>query len=300
MKTRKTVLGSLALLLMLLSFSTAALAPALKFTFKDVVVPKAIETDSYAVNNAGVIAGDYIDSKGTQYGLILNGKTVTKYTYSKCPSTTTNQTAAFGINTASAVVGWCLNSSSVPVGFMYAKGKFAAIAGPAGNTGVEANGINDKGAIVGAYFDSAGVEHGFLYANKKYTTMDPKGSTATAAWSINNAGVIGIYGINSSGDYISFTTKDNGKTYKAFGYPKAGPLGTAIHGVNNKGDIDGTYFDANSAAHGVLLHGGKYYSFDDPKASNSTRADGLNDKLIIVGRYSPSDGTNHGFEATAK
>ena len=70
--------------------------------------------------------------------------------------------------------------------------------------------------------------------------------------------------------------------------------------VDNNGDIDATYFDSSGYAHGVLYYNSSYYPFDDPKASNSTRADGLNNSLHIVGRYSPSDGSNHGFMATAK
>ncbi len=141
-----------------------------------------------------------------------------------------------------------------------------------------------------------------MYSAKKYTKITPPSGVASTAnaWSINNKGVIAVYGSDTNGNYVSGTTADKGKTYKKFAYAKAGTLGTVIHGVNNKGDVDGTYFDSNSAAHGVLLHGGKYYSFDDPKASNSTRADGLNDTLEIVGRYTPSAGGNFGFSAQAK
>jgi hypothetical protein len=49
-----------------------------------------------------------------------------------------------------------------------------------------------------------------------------------------------------------------------------------------------------------VLSQGKYYPFDDPKASNSTRADGLNDNLEILGRYSPSTGGSFGFKATVQ
>ena len=52
-----------------------AAAPPLTFTFSDVHAnTTATETDSYAVNNTGVIAGDYVDSKGVQHGMILAGK----------------------------------------------------------------------------------------------------------------------------------------------------------------------------------------------------------------------------------
>ena len=55
-----------------------ASAPPLTFTFSDVHSTKtATETDSYAVNNSGVIAGDYIDSAGVQHAFTLAGKKLT-------------------------------------------------------------------------------------------------------------------------------------------------------------------------------------------------------------------------------
>ena len=66
------------------SVGTAA-APTLTFTFKDVHSFKAAqETDSYGINNAGVIVGDYIDSAGVQHGMILNGTKVTKADHPNC------------------------------------------------------------------------------------------------------------------------------------------------------------------------------------------------------------------------
>lgn len=300
MKSTKTVFTLLMLTLVFLSMSVAAAAPALKFTFKDVKAPGATETDSYAINDNGAITGDYIDTAGVQHGMILKGKKLTTIDNPNC----TSLISFYGINAAQALAGWC-NSPSIA--FTYAKGKFTTIS-PPGATSTQANGINDKGVVVGSYVDSAGLTHGFMLKGKKYTTLDCPGCTSgggySVAWSINSSGVISVYGINAAGSYISFTTKNNGKTYKSFAYSKAGSLGTVIHAVNNKGDIDGTYFDSNSLGKGVLFHQGKYYPFKDTNDCGtspcSTRADGLNGSLQIVGRYSPSDGSSHGFFAQAK
>jgi len=298
MENRKLLFVSLMFTVGFLSMSGFAADPAFKgkFTFKDVVVSGATQTDSYAINDKGAITGDYIDSASVQHGMIISGAKVTTIDNPSC----TSVLSFYGINSAKTLAGWC-NSPSIA--FTYAKGKFTTIS-PSGATSTQANGINDKGAVVGSYTDSAGVQHGFVLNGATYTTLDPPGAgtSLVAAWSINNAGVIGIYALNSAGTgYISFTTKDKGKTYKSFAYSKAGTVGTAIHAVSNMGDIDGTYFDSASTAHGVLFHKGKYYSFSDPKAGSiGTRADGLNIKLQIVGRYSPADGTTHGFFAQAK
>jgi len=120
--------------------------------------------------------------------------------------------------------------------------------------------------------------------------------TSAAAWGINNAGQITVYAINSNGGFDAFLY--NGKTFKNVNDPNAGTIGTVVHTPNNKGDIDGTYYDSAGSTHGWLLHAGTYYDFND--TPTLTRADGLNDKLEIVGRYTPSAGGNVGFKAITK
>ena len=97
----------------------------------------------------------------------------------------------------------------------------------------------------------------FCWLAATLTTLDPPGTASlNTAWGINNAGVITVYGVNSSGDYLSFTTADNGQTYTPFHTPGEGSTGTAIHEINNNGDIVATYFDSSSNRHGVLYHAG--------------------------------------------
>jgi len=70
---KRSILGVL-IVLTFVAVGIAA-APKLTFTFSDVIANKtATETDSYGVNNAGVIAGDYIDSASVQHGMVLAGK----------------------------------------------------------------------------------------------------------------------------------------------------------------------------------------------------------------------------------
>lgn len=300
MQSRKYIWGAFFIILCVAAVNAAA--PTLTFTYHDVHANKtALETDTYGLNNKGTIVGDFVDSAGIQHGMILAGTKLTKADRSDCLNSPGSTTIAFyGINSAGVAAGWCTNTSSVLIGFTFSAGKFHNIH-IKGATGVEAIGINDKGAIVGTYFDSAGVQHAYLLKGTTLTTLPtPSAITSTfTAWSINNNGVIAVFGINSAGGYSSFTTANNGKTYKAFKAPNAGPLGTAVHKINNKGDIVGTYFDSSNVSHGILLHGGKFFSFDDPNSPN-TRGDGVNDTLVIVGRYGSGAFGGTGFEATAK
>jgi len=298
---KKSILGALVVL-MFVAVGIAA-APPLTFTFSDVHANRtATETDSFAVNNAGMIAGDYVDAKNVQHGMILAGSKLTTVNHKNCVTSggfSAGAIAFYGINTAGTAVGWCVNATTLAdISFTYAGGKFTAINFP-NSLRTQANGINDKGDVVGLYFDSSSVQHGFVKkAGGKYKSIDVTGDTVTEAWGINNNGQIAVFAFSSAGSYEGFVY--NGKTFKKISDPNAGAMGTIVRDVNNKGDIAGAYFDSSGQEVGFLLHGGKYFDVKDPKANNNTRPDGLNDKLEIVGRYTPTSGANVGFKVITK
>jgi hypothetical protein len=293
---KRSILGVL-LVLAFVAVGIAA-APPLTFTFSDVHATKtALETDTYGVNNAGAIAGDYVDSGSVQHGMILAGKKLTTVNNKSCSSTAgTGGISFFGINSAGVAVGWCFSAKTgLAIGFEYAKGKITPINFPK-SSGTEPTGINDKGEVVGLYLDSASLSHGFSKIGTKYTGIDVKGETNTVAWGVNNKGQITVYASNSAGGFDSFLL--TGKTFKKINNPNQGATGTIVHTPNNKGDIDGTYYDTAGTEKGWLLHAGKYYDVVDP--GGVSRADGLNDKLEIVGRYGTGTFGGTGFKATTK
>jgi len=299
---KKSILG--ALIVMMFAAVGIAAAPPLTFTFSDVHANKtAMETDTFALNNAGAIAGDYVDAKGVQHGMILVGKKLTTINDidKDCVTSggfTSGAIAFYGINSAGAAAGWCTSTKTgLYEGFVYAGGKFTGVNFPKAN-GTQTIGINDKGAVVGLYLDSGNAQHGFLKVGTKYTSIDVKGDTSTEAWGINNSGQITVFAFGSSGGYESFIY--NGKTFKPVSDPKAGTSGTIARLVNNKGDVAGAYFNSAGSEIGFLLHGGKYYDVNDPKGVGGTRPDGLNDKIEIVGRYLTSSSATVGFKATTK
>jgi hypothetical protein len=292
---KRSILG----VLLVLTFVAVGLAaaPPLTLTYSDVHANStALETDTYGVNNAGVIAGDYVDSASVQHGMILAGKKLTTVNNKSCQAISgTGGISFYGINSAGTVAGWCTNSSGVDIGFVYAKGKFTAVNFPKGS-GTQATGINDKGEVVGLYFDSAGLSHGFSKIGTKYTKIDVKGGTNTVAWGVNNAGQITVYTTNSAGTFDSYLM--TGTKLKKIDNPGAGTTGTIVHTPSNVGDIDGTYYDTAGTEKGWLLHKGKYYDVVD--TGGVTRADGLNDKSVLVGRYGSGTFGGTGFKATYK
>jgi len=294
---KRSILGVL-LVLTFVAVGIAA-APPLTFTYSDVHANKtAIETDTYGVNNAGVIAGDYVDSKSVQHGMILAGTKLTTVNNKSCEAISgTGGISFYGINSAGEAAGWCTSAKTgLDIGFVYSKGKFTPVSFPKSN-GTQATGINDKGWVVGLYLDSANLSHGFVKVGTKYTGIDVKGDTNTVAWGVNNKGQITVYATNSAGDYDSFLV--TGKTFKNIDNPNAkGGLGTIVHTPSNVGDIDGTYYNSAGAEMGWLLHKGKYYDVVDP--GGTSRAYGLNDKSELVGRYGSGTFGGTGFKATYK
>jgi probable HAF family extracellular repeat protein len=295
----KTKSPSLYLILIYCILVAAIAAQAQNLTIKcsDVKVKGALETDSYAVNNAGVIGGDYVDSASVQHGLILNKKVVTSF---DGPSGSSG-IAAYGINNSNVVVGWYVDVNGVNQGFTYANGQLTSVFYPK-STGTQANGINDNGWVVGTYVDTAGVTHGFYWDTKKYHKVDVKGASSTTVWAINNSNVMTVYTIDTSTGLPLDGYTYSKKKFTVMDPP--GYAGTAIHGINNNGDLNYTIFDSSSNRHGVLYQAatGVFTQFDDPKGTNTTRADGINDTDEMVGRYSPASGTpaNAGFKCTVK
>jgi len=296
MPSRRTVIGVFLLVLCV----AVGIAAALSFLFRDVqATTTAQETDTYGINNSRAIAGDYVDGNGIQHAMILGGTTaIRSVDRADCVNAPSSTSIAFyGINSTGVAAGWCTSTRGPEIGFTYAKGTFTDI-NITGATLVNAIGINDAGSVVGTYVDSNGVQHGFLLEGGTLTKLDPPGTVSlNTAWGINNSDAITVYGSDANGKYLSFITTDKGKTFTPYHAPEEGSIGTAIHEINNNGDFVATYFDSSSNRHGVLYHAGTYYSFDDPNGVGSTRGVGLNDLLIMVGRYGSGVYGGVGFQA---
>ena len=101
---KRSMLGVL-LVLTFVAVGIAA-APPLTFTFSNVKANKtATETDSYGINNAGTIAGDYVDSAGVQHAMILAGTKLTSVDNKTCEvETGADGIAFYAINSANAAM----------------------------------------------------------------------------------------------------------------------------------------------------------------------------------------------------
>ncbi|MEQ1558366.1 MAG: hypothetical protein ABL933_05425 [Methyloglobulus sp.] len=153
--------------------------------------------------------------------------------------------------------------------------------------------INDLGQVVGSRawesHDPGPVS--FLYSSTSGTSI--KLTNTSYARDINNAGQVVGYGSPPIGStlyyagaytYLSFTGDYNTFTFAS--------------GLNNKGQIVGTYYfwqdPAPQIRHGFVKNGGSYLTLDVPNAA-STYGSSINSSGQVAGFNVDATGINHGY-----
>ena len=126
-------------------------------------------------------------------------------------------------------------------GYLLDDGRFRPIAVP-GATGTLPFGINDRGEIVGTYDDAEGRSHGFVWERGRHRTIDAPGAT--------------------------------GSTPEGFS-------GTGAFGINDRGQIVGTYVGGDGHLRGYLWERGRFRPIDAPGATDTTGFD-INDRGQIT------------------
>jgi hypothetical protein len=128
--------------------------------------------------------------------------------------------------------------------------------------------LNNSDDVVGGWYDGAGPDqHGYLWSKGKFYSIDVPGAVGTSPTSINNLGDIGGMYWNMKCaddanidcyDYHAFIYSHGAFTTIDFPVPDGVErIWTAIGGVNDKGDIAGTYLIVNPA----LLNGLERFAF---------------------------------------
>src|SRR5262249_33938219 len=89
----------------------------------------------------------------------------------------------------------------------------------------------------------------------------------------------------------------DGTMYTPINVP--GAVSSYPHGIDLAGDVVFSWTDSSGLFHGALLMSGKYYKFNDPKGTEGTYGDGINDNRVVVGVIHTNGGANaEGFKAT--
>jgi probable HAF family extracellular repeat protein len=171
-----------------------------------------------------------------------------------------------------------------------------------------ARGINDMGQTVGWWVNSSvsNVEHGFLYDvhTNTYDTLNFPNALHTQAYGINNNGqVVGYYakevalGTRQTALYGFLYDKTRTPVFTTLDVP--GSSGTLAYGINDKGQVVGSYLDSTLASHGFLYdetQKSPYKTFDFQNSSGTYAYD-INNNGQIVGQFYLQGSTpaNHNF-----
>ncbi len=164
-----------------------------------------------------------------------------------------------------------------------------------GSAQTQVTGLNDMGKSVGFYVDSAGNNFGFSYKNGVYSSFSAPGvrgkTKTTQLLGVNNEGLaVGFYN-DAKGNAHAFEYQTKTGAYSLLKVP--GATATMATGVNDDGDVVGTFTNHKGVTDSFLMRGGVLETLAMPGAS-ATQAFGLNDSDEVVGQYTVGKAT-HGF-----
>jgi len=167
---------------------------------------------------------------------------------------------AQGIDDDGTVVGSYYNSFvSTSLAYLM-DGFFHQDLGIPGSEYIEADGVAGS-LIIGWFIDSEDNFHGLRWTGDEYFQFDfpdagvaPDGSIGfTFAFKVNHQrDIVGSWGrvLNNPDSPHSFLIEGKTQRPVSFDFPEA--LSTSNHGINDKGQISGSYFDMNNVMHGFI------------------------------------------------
>jgi probable HAF family extracellular repeat protein len=186
------------------------------------------------------------------------------------------------INDEGDIVGGYIGDDGNEHGFILRHGALITLDVPfAGSVGTQLDGINNSGIITGVWVDEAFTAHGFVYEKGNFAHLDYPGALDTFP-----------YGINSRGDIVGNWDTDQSTVGHGFllsrhqifsiDVPGAVPDGTAATGINEKGQIVGSFIGEDGNSHGFLAEGSIFTTLDCAEAAN-TSVWGINSAGQIAG-----------------
>jgi hypothetical protein len=328
-------------LVLAVALSRSALAEDYAFTTMD--VPGARHTVPFGINNLGQISGTYEDQAGRAHGFVFSGGVFSTvdvdpdllntrdpnrlpfYLRNECPCVLRG-TQVGGINNTGhlAVTGFtgagdaALTAS--PPGFLLEPTSLVALDADgvpldvpfSGSPFPRVFGINDGGQLVGDWIDAFG-RHGFRWDGVSFSRIDVTG--ADHPFGINNSGqIVGTSGFDSVGRTRGFLISagetrfiDVPESMIGGALVHAPNFVTQAHGINNKGEIVGSFRTTRPGSNGVdgfLFSNGLFTRIVVPFPNTfHTTVFGINDKGQLVGTYTTSlvpggEPSLHGFLAT--
>jgi hypothetical protein len=211
-------------------------------TYTTIDAPGALYTIALGVNDSGTIAGTFTTPDGIGHGFFLNGAKFTQYDLKG-----TTGTEVHGINNAGDFVGTG-GSNGDYRGFLSVGGTVTTFA--VNGRPTVAYGINLADTTVGFFINAqANAFHGFSRdSTGHYTQIDFPGSVSTACTSINDAGVITGFYVDTAGANHGFILGDG--VYKTSNVPY-------IAQINNLGSLVGSIVGKTGQTFGIIIQSGR-------------------------------------------
>jgi len=285
----------------LLAAIPLAIAPAAHAGYNVTSIPDPTSTNvlqALGINNSMTVAGFDNGSFNQGFTLTLPSTFSSPILY---PPAGTYPTMVTGINDAGDVSGIYVNTvTGVNNGFTDIGGAFTTVNNPASAVFNQALDINNSDETVGYYAPTVGGTPGDVSYSQKGGVFTPVSGLPT---NFNNQAV----GLNNLGEIVGFYQPDAALA-TSFGYLDDGgtittidPFGSTFvsaNGINDQGDIVGTYVNGSGTTVGfVWTPGGGYTSFDI-YGSAVTDINSINDKGDIVGFYVTGADATIGFVGT--
>jgi len=283
-------------------------AKAGSYNFVTIDLPGAFGTDIYGINDNGLISGLGFNSSFQSTGFLYNHGNLTPYTAPLPGGGSAVDTEFYQVNNAGQVAVSYYGADSIYHAATYnsVTGTWTYLPDIAGASENLAGGINNHGLVVGDSFTNSGFGGGagWTWNGTQYTVFTAPGADpsrtpgGTATYSVNDAGQIVGYAIDSNGIYHGFVK--TGSSFTTLDYPGAVQYGgTSANGINNEGVVTG-YYDSNSSGgfSGFIWDNGNFTTLNVPGAV-STSISAINDEGDLAGYYVDSNGVFHGFVAYA-
>jgi probable HAF family extracellular repeat protein len=267
-------------------------ARAQQYVFEDISFPGDTFTQLLGINDADVIAGYH--GQATNQGFILTLGSPDVFTPQNFPDSA--QTQVTGINNIGNTSGFYIDNAGTNHGFLNMNGVFSTVDFP-GTTFNQVLGLNNTGQAAGYFQAPSGAQTPFIFR-----PFLPPGGQFTIG-GMGNLPVSGqATGINDQGQVSGFfptATGDDGFLLSAgklttLSFP--GATVTEALGLNNLGQVVGSYTDAMGNVHGFIYSNGVFTALNVPGAPD-TIVNGINNFGIIVGftQQSPNGNTAVGF-----
>ena len=270
------VLSSVSASCLLLCALSAAQAG---YQFKSFQNPGATVTRVFGMNGHGDLVGTDNTIPG-RHAFLVNRDSYMSLDSSGVLGT--HISFARDINDEGDIVGGYIGDDGNEHGFILRHDVLITLDVPfAGSVGTQLDGINNSGIITGVWVDGAFTAHGFVYEKGNFAHLEYPGALDTFP-----------YGINSRGDIVGNWDTDQSTVGHGFVFsrgqifsidvPDAVPDGTAANGINDSGQIVGSFIGEDGNSHGFLAEGSTFTTLDCVEGAN-TGVWGINSAGQIAG-----------------